>query len=317
VLTNAPDGQRTLSVTAPGGSTPVLTFNAAYAGVTPPQVVPIRHAGPGGEPLTSWLYLPADRPKGKLPLVIIPYRGHVFPKPPAHLALGAWNESANAQILVGAGYAVLAPSLPYASEIGEPAKGVAADILRAVDAALARGDLDPDRIALFGHSFGGLTVVNAAIQSPRFKTVIASAGLYDLVANWGIFPQHQAGVPQDGYAPNLVNGITEHAQTSMGAPPWADPQRYLRNSAIFQADQITAPVLILHGEADELGDFHAQELFSALYRQGKDAELVTWWGEGHNFASPANIADRYAIILDWLRKTLPPAVASTATKPRP
>ena len=316
MVATAPDGEKTLSVVNPSGATSVLKLNAAYAGVTPPQIVPIPHKGAKGETLTSWLYLPADRAAGgKLPLVVIPYRGQVFAKPPAHLALGTWNESANAQILVGAGYAVLAPSLPYDVETGEPALGLADDILRAVDAALARGDLDPDRIALFGHSFGGMSVVNTAIQSPRFKTVIASAGLFDFISNWGIFLQHQAAIPQDGYSPNLTNGMTEHAQPGMGAPPWADPLRYLRNSAIFQADKLNVPVLILHGETDELGVFQAQELFSALYRQGKDAELVTYWGEGHNTMSPANIVDRYAIILDWLKRTLPPADASSGAKP--
>lgn len=316
-VTSAADGQAALSVITARGATPVLPLNAAYAGIIPPEIVPIHHAGPKGEPLTSWLYLPADRPPGaKLTLVVIPYRGQVFAKPPPHLALGNWNESANAQILVGAGYAVLAPSLPYDAASGEPARGLADDILRAVDAALTRGDLDPDRIALFGHSFGGMSVVNAAIQSPRFKTVIASAGLYDFVSNWGIFPLHQAAVPQDGYAPNLTNGITEQAQSGMGAPPWADPQRYLRNSALFQADRITAPILLFHGETDELGAFQSQELFSALYRQGKDAELVTYWGEGHNTSSPANIVDRYAIILDWLKKTLPPGDASSGPTPQ-
>ncbi|WP_421933604.1 alpha/beta hydrolase family protein [Phenylobacterium sp.] len=91
----------------------------------------------------------------------------------------------------------------------------------------------------------------------------------------------------------------------MGAPPWADPQRYLRNSNLFAADRITAPVLLIHGETDEENIAQSQELFSALYRQGKDAQMVTYRGEGHVSASPANIADFYGRIFDWLALTMP------------
>lgn len=318
VLTRAANGERMVSLVSPRAQTPVLRLNAGYEAVTPATGIAVPHHGARGEPLTSWLYLPADRPaNATLPLVVIPYRGHVFAAPPRHLALGEWNDSANAQLLVAAGYAVLAPSLPYTAGVDEPGAGLADDILRAVDAAVALGGLDPDRIALVGHSFGGRGVLLAAAQSSRFRSVIASAAVADDVANWAIFPLHQAAVPEDGYAPNLTNGHVEQAQASLGAPPWIDPERYRRASALFVADKITAPVLLLHGETDELGVFQSQAMFSALYRQGKDAQLVVYWGEGHNTASPANIRDRYKTILTWLATTLPPADASSGPTPPP
>lgn len=325
ILTRSPNGQMRLDLlTRQGRRTPALALNAAYRDITPAKIAPIPHAGPRGQALTSWLYLPPTQPPGqRLPLVVIPYRGAVYPRPPAEQALGAWNDWANAQILAGAGYAVLIPSLPYDATTGEPAARMADDILRAVDAALARGDLDPDRIGLLGQSFGAFSAVAAAEQSPRFKSVVASAGAYDQISLWGIFPQHQALVPEDGYSPNLTNGLVEQGQTWMGAPPWVDPTRYIRNSPLFAADQITAPVLILHGQTDELGAFQAQELFSALYRQGKDAQLVVYGAEGHTTSSPANIADKWAIILDWLAQTLgppaavPPSPSTPAAKPQP
>lgn len=98
----------------------------------------------------------------------------------------------------------------------------------------------------------------------------------------------------------------------MGAPPWADPERYLRNSNLFSAGAITAPVLLVHGETDELRPEQSQEMFTALYRQGKDAQFVTYWGEGHALASPANIADYLARVLAWLDATLPEAPAAAS-----
>ena len=95
----------------PDGPSQLAALNDHLAQVEPARIAPVRHAGPDGAPLTSWLYLPASgAPRG---LVVIPYRGAVYPAPPALYAPGAVNTYRNAQILVGAGYAVLAPSLPY------------------------------------------------------------------------------------------------------------------------------------------------------------------------------------------------------------
>lgn len=314
ILTRDPNGVRRLSIgTRDGAWLPVLEINSGLAEVTPADVAPIKHLGVDGKSLTSWLYLPPDRVRdSRLPLVVVPYRGFVYPAPASRFEVGEFNAYMNIQVLVGAGYAVLTPSIPYDDASGEPVPGLADEILPALDAALARGGLDPDRIGLFGHSFGALGVVATAAQTTRFKTVIAHAGVHDQFTNWGVFPFHQWLVPEDGYAPVLTAGHTEQAQSNMLAPPWADPARYLRNSNLLAADRITAPVLLLHGELDEIRVFQSQELFSALYRQGKDAMLVTYWGEGHSFASPANIADMYQTMLGWLARTMPNSEPSGA-----
>jgi dipeptidyl aminopeptidase/acylaminoacyl peptidase len=297
--------RRLVLVSATGAATTVLGINPGMADVTPARVVAIHHRGLKEEPLTSWLYLPPKPSANRLPLVVIPYRGRVFPSPLAQYEVGGLSPHMNPQLLAAQGYAVLTPSLPYDATVIEPTAGVADQILSVVDAAIATGVVDPDRIALWGHSFGGLIAIAAAEQSPRFKSVIAAAGVQDLVSRWGAFSSHRWVIAEDGYGSATTAGMVEQGQFSMGAPPWADPQRYLRNSNIFAADRITAPVLLIHGETDEENIAQSQELFSALYRQGKDAQMVTYWGEGHVLSSPANIADFYQRIFDWLALTLP------------
>lgn len=318
-------GVRTLSLADKAGTRDILNFNAAMTDVEPAEILRIRHAGPQGTPVTSWLYLPPHRrPGARLPLVVIPYRGMSFPEPGRHFESGELNTFMNAQVLVGAGYAVLTPSLPYDEAEGAPTANAARDILLAVDAALARPDLDPERIALFGQSFGALTAVAAASQSPRFKSVIAASGVHDEISNWSQFPLHTWVVPEDGAPAMGPMGKVESAQAHLMAPPWAEPQRYLQASNLFAADKIDAPVLIIHGDLDDLRAGQAQALFSALYRQGKDAALLTYWGEGHALAGPANIRDLYASILEWLAITLPsgadvppPPSGAPRLRPRP
>ena len=83
-------------------------------------------------------------------------------------------------------------------------------------------------------------------------------------------------------------------------PPWETIDRYVRNSPIFSAPKIDAPVLLFHGDQDYVPLTQAEEMFSALRALGKSVELVRYWGEGHVFQSPANIADLWERIAIWL-----------------
>src|SRR5690606_10320901 len=100
----------------------------------------------------------------------------------------------------------------------------------------------------------------------------------------------------------------------LGTPPFADTDRYVRNSHVLAADRITVPVLLFTAGREYGAPGQAEELFSALYRQQKDVVLVTYRGEGHVLSSPANIRDFYETVWAWLDEVLkregPPAGSS-------
>lgn len=286
---------------------PLFELNRGYADVDPPQILPIHHLGPDGQPLTSWLYLPARLPPGeKLPLVVIPYPGEAFPSPPAQQALGAFRMHANAEVLVGAGFAVLMPSLPYASA-REPMQGLADQVLAIVDAAAAQAPVDPDRLAVWGHSYGAYTALALATESPRFKAIIASSGVNNLTSAYAAQLPYQYLVPEGGLSIMGSSGWMETGQVRMNAPPWKDPGRYARNSPISFVDRIVAPVMLMRGDLD--GDVtQAEQMFTSLYRQDKDAILVIYHGESHVVLSPANVRDEYARAVAFLSENVgPPA----------
>ena len=287
--------------------TQLLQLNPQLAVIDFAEVAPVAHTGPGGEALTSWLYLPRHRQSGaSLSLVVVPYPGDVSPEPPGSAAPGVFKPHTNVQLLVGQGYAVLVPSLPRDEARGEPAEGLAAQILAVVDAALARGDLDPQRLALWGHSFGGFAAMAVATQTDRFQSIIASDGIADWIAYWDNAEPGRRVTPTDGPAAFAGVRATESLQPSLGAPPWDDPQRYLRNSPLFAADRVTTPILFLHGDQDEVQLGQSEAMYAALWRQNKDAELAIYWGEHHTVDSPGNIRDLYARVFSWLSRTLGP-----------
>ena len=282
----------------------VATLNDQLAQVDFARPRAITHLGPRGQALTSWLYLPPDLPAGrKAPLVAIPYLGRDYPGPPASQSAPARQVFLNAQILSGAGYAVLLPSLPIDPD-REPALGLADQILKVVDAAAAQEPaIDAGRLALMGHSYGGYTVLTAATQSPRFKAVVASAFSADLIGHYTRKSLSATVLPEAGVSLMGDAGWAELGQGRMGAPPWRDPQRYLRNSPVLAADKITASVMLIMGDLD--GDpAQALTMFGALFRQDKDAMLLTYHGEGHVVLTPGNIADEYRRVLDFLNERI-------------
>lgn len=279
----------------------IATVNGQLEGVDFATPTAVEHVGPQGQHLKSWLYLPpGHRRGGKLPLLVMPYPGRDMPSAPVRQAPPANTLFLNAQLMAAAGYAVLLPSLPIDPR-REPAEGLASDILKVVDAAgRAEPDLDLNRLALWGHSYGGWTVLNAATQSPRFKAIIASAFTGDLISHYTRGGPWTSVAPDEGLLVMEAAGWAELGQGRMSVAPWVDPQRYIRNSAFYATDKITAPVMLVMGDLDsDVGQ--SSMMFAALFRQNKDVLSLTYHGEGHVYQTPANIADLHARILAFLK----------------
>jgi dipeptidyl aminopeptidase/acylaminoacyl peptidase len=319
VLRHDARGVSTLVAATPAGRTAVATINAALAQVDPLQARPIRHLDPQGRPVTSWLFLPpAAAPGHPPPLVVLPYPGALYPKPPGRYAPDALVFTPNARLLTAHGYAVLAPSLPRDAAPGEPAQGLAAQILTAVDAVLAQGLADPKRLAIWGHSFGGYGALITAAQTGRFQAVVAQAAKTDLAAGWGAEAPAYRVRPEDGPMLNAAAGWTETGQGGLGTTPWRDPDRYRRNSPLFLADQIHAPVFLIQGDLDFVTLANGEAMFAALYRQNREARFMTLFGEGHVVGSPANVRAVYGAVLPWLDQKLgftPSSSAPTSDGP--
>lgn len=305
VVRRAAEGPLTLELAGrTSSSRNLLTLNEGLLGVDFARVLPLSGRGPDGEILRHFLLMPpgpaaARRP----PLIVVPYPGLVSREPPAAYGRGVGRFMANPEILAAGGYAVLVPSLPRTPG-AEPGAAIGGQILAAVDLATATGLVDGERIGLVGQSFGGYASLMAAAQSDRFRSVVASAAPSDLAAVYTDFSPHLSVLPQDGIDLNSGFGWAERGQGGLGVAPWEDPERYRRNSPIYQADQIKASVLLIHGDSDFIRLSQAQRMFAALYRQGKDAELLTVYGEGHIVSSPANLREVYRRIFDWLAATL-------------
>lgn len=298
-------------------SWPVIVTNRFLRDVAEGEVRSIDYRSLDGKDLKGWIILPVNYESGRsYPLITWVYPGAVAEgEPSAMPASMRINEEnsyygLNLQLLSAHGYAVLVPSMPL-DRADEPYMQLAKGVLPAVDKAIELGIADPHKLVLFGQSFGGFATYGLITQTTRFQAAIAMAGPSNLVSFYGTF---DARIRYEQFAhEHLFSQAVLEGELGMGNPPWKDIGRYLRNSPLFYIERVQTPVLIIHGDLDAVSITQAEEFFSALYRQGKRARFVRYWGEGHTLSSPANVRDMWKEILVWCDQFIGPSTSAGNT----
>ncbi len=123
------------------------------------------------------------------------------------------------------------------------------DLMRGVDAAIAKGYIDAQRL----HIAGGLLAAWAIGHTARFRSAVARRPIVDWTADIALSP--------DG---------PRRAAEWMSAMPWEDPEQYWKHSPIYFAASFQTPTLILAGEHDPESD----ELYFALRQRKVKTAMV-------------------------------------------
>jgi dipeptidyl aminopeptidase/acylaminoacyl peptidase len=280
----------------------VMRLNQYMADVTLATSKRIEYTDQKGVTRNAWLALPPDSPHDvKLPLVVEVYRAGGLTYNP----LEWWaTYTINPELLVAHGYAYLFVGVPISPEgVGsEPRTEMLDPVMRAIDATIAAAPIDANKLALFGHSFGHFTALSVLSGTQRFKVAAIASGFTDTPSHFGTFAANLRVHAQDylEYA-MFGSGWAEGGQGRMGSAPWQDPERYIRNSPNFNADKINTPLMLVHGDLDDISMSQSEEMFVALHRLNRDAEFVRYWGEGHLILSPANLLDLWSRLEGWYR----------------
>jgi dipeptidyl aminopeptidase/acylaminoacyl peptidase len=286
-----------------GAATPVeiVKANTFLTDIVGGQQKLIEYTSLDGEKLKAWVLLPYNYQDGhRYPTMTWVYAGSVAKEKASVLDDITFASPLNLQILAANGYAVLSPSMPLRpeGEVDDPMLRLMNGVIPAVDKGIDLGIIDADRVFVMGQSFGGFSTYGLVTETNRFKAAVALAGLSDLVSLYGQFDAREryGAHPQEDL---FMDALTEGGQVLMGGPPWKDFGRYTRNSPIFYVDRVQTPILIIQGDLDYVAMQQGEEFFKALYRQGKRARFIRYWGEDHVFTSPANIHDMWKQIFAW------------------
>jgi dienelactone hydrolase len=262
------------------------------------------------KPLTAWLLLPPDyRPGMKLPVIEIVYPGVTYgAAQPSDFSLFRNDYWGHPQLFAALGYAVLLPSMPSTENQSDELKRLPTGVLPALDAVVARGIADPDRMAVVGQSNGAFATLGLITQTNRFRSAIASAGFSDLVSLYGTFyGQYRygdAGPPQKGQALRMLQ--MEKGAFGLGGPPWAEANLYHAGSPVLNAEKVQTPLMLVHGDLDFIPIQQSEEFFTALYRQDKHAVFLRYQSEWHTISNRANVLDLWKRVTDWLAETMAP-----------
>jgi dipeptidyl aminopeptidase/acylaminoacyl peptidase len=289
-----------------------LTAVARQSGTTPPEV----WAGPPGDwkqltdlnrsihsawgeirnvhwmngstRVQGWLTLPKDYSAAKTyPFVVSVHGG------PSWACTSRWDEE-----IIGPhsamGYFVLCPNPRGSYGQGEAftrgnvkdfGGGDYQDIMSGIDALSKQFPIDPKRIGIRGHSYGGYMAMWAETQTHRFAAAVAGAGLSNWLSYYG------------------VNDIDEWMIPFFGASIYDDPAVYAKSDPMHFVKAVKTPTLILVGDRDgEVPMEQSVEWWHALVAQHVPTRLVVYPSEGHLFIKPADARDYNLRTLEWFEE---------------
>jgi len=286
-------------------------LNTHLAAVTRTVWMPFRHRAYSGRTVQnaeSCLLLPPGYERGKrYPLIVEVYPvrrpGCGGPSWRRRHAIGHGPGPYSEHLLAARGFIVVRPdtSRGQAQPENGPLGGLTSQVLSVVDALIEQGYADPKRVGLMGVSQGGFAALWLATQSDRFKAVVAINGWSDMYSHYfeaDLYRRFYAAMyPYMGSAARYE--AAHGTDFAIGKSPWDDPDAYVRNSPLFLAPKITAPILLIHSDMDNFTLSQYERMFTALYRQRKEARFVRYWGEGHLPSSPSNIRHMWNEIFAW------------------
>lgn len=239
------------------------------------ELMPFRSSE--GQALQAAVYKPENfDPAKKYPLMVYIYErlsqnvnNFNEPRP---------TNSINIPIYVSNGYIVMTPDIAY--KLGYPGESAMACVLPAIQKLVDQGFIDPDRIAIQGHSWGGYQIAYMVTRTKLFKAAAPGAVVANMISAYdGI--RYGPGIPRQFQY--------EKTQSRIGGTPWQYPLRYIENSPIFRADSITTPLLMMHNDGDDAVPYtQGLEMFLSMRRLGKEVYMFNYNGEPHNLRIRAN-----------------------------
>jgi len=233
-----------------------------------------------GKPLQGVLHYPANyEPGKKYPMVVYIYEirsnsmhRYIVPSP---------RSSYNITNYVQQGYFVYQPDIVY--KTNHPGESAVECVVPAVEKVLETGMIDKEKIGLMGHSWGAYQTAFIITQTDLFSAAVAGAPLTNMISMYNSI-YWNTGTPDQQ--------IFETSQGRLREPYWKIMDEYIANSPLFQAENITTPLLVAFGDQDGAVDWHQGiELYITMRRMEKPMIMLVYAGENHGLRKKENQLD--------------------------
>jgi dipeptidyl aminopeptidase/acylaminoacyl peptidase len=273
-----------LDATGAGGE-PVRLASPGGPLELPGRLEEIETTAGDGARIRAWLVLPGTAaPASPAPLLLWVHGGPV-------MSWNAWSWRWNPWLMAAQGYAVLLPDPALSTGYGHEfiARGHGRwgerpydDLMAITDAAVARPDIDEERTAMMGGSFGGYMANWIAGHTDRFTAIVSHAGPWLLDQMFG------------------TTDLPSYWRRIFG-DPLTQPERYLANSPNRSVDKITTPMLVIHGDKDyrvPVGE--AVRLWWDVQGRVPGARFLYFPDENHWILKPGHVTVWYETVLAFL-----------------
>ncbi|MGO4408942.1 MULTISPECIES: prolyl oligopeptidase family serine peptidase [unclassified Brevundimonas] len=257
-----------------------------------------------GRTVESWLTLPAGYVEGQKYPLILEIHGGPFAAYGPHFAT-------DNQLFGAAGYAVLSVNPRGSTSYGEEFANLIHhdypghdydDLMSSVDAVIAKGVADPDRLFVTGGSGGGVLTAWIVGKTNRFKAAASQKPVID----WASFVL-------------TADNPAFFARYWFGEYPWENHEAYWRRSPLSLVGNVTTPTLVVVGDEDYRTPVsESEQYYTALQLRGVPTALVKIPGVGHGLAvRPSQNAARISAILTWFDRYKNGAPAPASPPPTP
>ncbi|MBB6001874.1 prolyl oligopeptidase family serine peptidase [Arcicella rosea] len=273
------------------GNTQITFFPHPYPALKGVEKQVLKYKRHDGVELTANLYLPADYQKeqGALPCLLEAYPLEFKDKSNAGQISGSPYEFTSIYwgspiFWVTQGFAILeGTSIPIVGEgTTEPNDNYLEQLVAGAKAAIEEGTklgvIDPNRVGVMGHSYGGFMVANLLSHSDLFKAGIARSGAYNRT-------------------------LTPFGFQGEERTFWQTPETYHKMSPFNYADKMKTPLLLIHGEADNnTGTFpiQSERYYNALKGLGATVRYVQLPYESHGYQAKESILHMLWEMNNWL-----------------
>ncbi|WP_414902350.1 prolyl oligopeptidase family serine peptidase [Sphingomonas flavalba] len=251
------------------------------------QVKPLAVTAADGRRIDAWMVTPPDfDPARKYPLILEIHGGPFAAYAPAF--------STDYQLYAAAGYIVLYTnprgSTSYGAEFANlihhayPGDDYG-DLMSAVDAAIAAGNVDTDNLFVTGGSGGGVLTAWIVGKTDRFKAAVTQKPVID----WASFSLTSDGAPM-------------YHQYWFDKFPWEDPQGYWARSPLSLVGNVKTPTMVVVGAEDYRTPVsESEQYYTALQLRGVPTALVKVPGASHGgiAARPSQAAAKASAIIAW------------------
>ncbi|MCK4235886.1 MAG: prolyl oligopeptidase family serine peptidase, partial [Candidatus Krumholzibacteria bacterium] len=232
-----------------------------------------------GLEISGYITVPKGVKAKNLPVVVHPHGGPWY--------RDSWGYDPYAQFLANRGYAVFQPNFRASTGFGKKffnagkrqwGDAMQDDITDGVKYLIKKGIADPDQVSIFGGSYGGYaTLAGLAFTPDLYKVGVSYVGVSNLLTFLNSIPP---------YWETMRKFLNEQ----LGDPENPeDLERLKRQSPLFSADKITAPLLVVQGANDpRVKKAESDQIVIAMRDLGREVEYLVAPDEGHGFSGVDN-----------------------------